>query len=89
MKKERLKEIKAMFSGRDFISVTDSGFIKIVLYPIKYDTKGLSKFIALLSAIEKLPEYNTAGFDTYVNMGYYEDVEDIYLEFAPNTKVEK
>lgn len=82
MKTERVTEIRELFKGYNFVDVANTGWIKISLYPIRYDTNGLSKFIKVLNIINGLSEYNSY-FDANVEMGYYDDVNDVCLDFCP------
>ena len=82
MKKERISELKSLFREYKFVEVTTYGWIKVSLYPLKYDAMGVVKLIEVLRLIQSLPDYK-GTFDANVQQGLYDVVDDVYIDFEP------
>lgn len=77
--KERLLEIAEMFKEYTIVQVHISNYPKIDISLYSYDKRKLSQLIEILYKIKQLPEA-CEDFDTDIDYGYYDSVEDFKIE---------
>ncbi len=79
-KKELQKQYQEYFKDFSCVEITDELWLKITLEG--YKARDIGQLIDILTKIKEL-DFWSVNFSTIYNMGYYDSVEDIGIEFTP------
>lgn len=85
MTKERELQIREVLMPYKELDIRKYGkilYISLGLYQFKYEREGLKKLVKILILLESMAATQTSGFDTNIDYGYYDDIDDVKLEFT-------